>query len=444
MTLKELYEKRATLKAEGRKLAEKADALSAKDNPSDDEQSQLAQLDKDIDAKAAEIEACQTEIDAAVAKRERDRTFAKDDARPADDPAPAGSAARVTSENGGTAEMGGFASLSDFALAVRRANPQAGSRFEVDDRLAAAAPANFNQNGGDGGEGFVVPTAFMNNIWEEVFQVGGLLDLIDPTPTARNSVQMPKDITTPWGAAGIQSYWRGEGTQMTPSQLDLTGVTVNLHELYALVPVTDELREDAPMLDDHLTRKAGAAIRYKAEDAVGYGDGVGKPLGFMASDALISIAKETSQAADTVQVENVDKAFGRILGDLRDYVWLAGQDTIAVLPQLNTQDRPNVYRDGTDAQPGGFLRGRPVIPTETAKPLGTPGDLVLFNKRGYAAFRKAAGIQAATSMHLWFDYNLTAFRWIFRLGGQPVLNAPIAPSKSKPTRSHFVSIAERS
>lgn len=443
MTLKELYEKRATLKAEGRKLAEKADALSAKDKLSEDEETQLAQLGKDIEAKGADLEACQEDIDAAHAKRDRDRLFAADEARAYDEPAiPAGSAGRVSSENGGTAENGGFRVLSEFMAAVRAANPAFEGGY-VDDRLRAAAPSDFNKVGGDHGEGFAIPEQHLEAIWDVVFD-DPLMQMIDPVPTAGNAVNMAKDGTTPWSSAGIQAYWTGEGQKITPSELDLDGMTLKLHKIAALVPMTDELLADAPRLENHVTRKAGEAIRYKVGDAFMWGDGVAKPLGFLSAGKFISIAKKSGQTADTIVVENVDNAFGRMLGNIGDFRWLAGADSIAVMPQLNSEARPNTYREGTDSSPGGFLRGRPVVPIEQAEELGSLGDLTLFNPRGYAAYMKTGGIKGAISIHLWFDYDLQAYRWTFRIGGQPILDAPIEKSKGKPSVGHFIGLAERS
>ena len=46
-------------------------------------------------------------------------------------------------------------------------------------------------------------------------------------------------------------------------------------------------------------------------------------------------------------------------------------------------------------------------------------------------------------MHLYFDADVTAFRFIFRLNGMPILSNPITPPKSSNTRSHFVTLAAR-
>ena len=53
-------------------------------------------------------------------------------------------------------------------------------------------------------------------------------------------------------------------------------------------------------------------------------------------------------------------------------------------------------------------------------------------------------VQMAQSMHLWFDYDMSAFRWTFRVDGMPWLSAPVDPAKGTTKRAHFVTLATRS
>ena len=62
---------------------------------------------------------------------------------------------------------------------------------------------------------------------------------------------------------------------------------------------------------------------------------------------------------------------------------------------------------------------------------------------GYYSSVKSGGIKFAASMHLYFDYDIEAFRWTFRMGGQPYLSAPVSQAKGSQTLSHFITLAER-
>lgn len=340
-----------------------------------------------------------------------------------------------------TLDTGGFRDMAEFAQAVRLANPSAGSGFRVDDRLGA--PTNVHMEGGDAAGSYLVPAEFRQQITDLVYSdEDPIMDLIEPSPTSSNRVQGLGDETTPWGTSGVQAHWRVEAEQMTPSRLGLTPRETKLNELYAFVLATEELLEDAPRIADLLTRKAAAAIRWKAVDGYMYGDGIEKPLGWMASEALVTIGKEAGQTADTIVRQNVAKMFARMINPARA-VWIANADVMPTMMDLKTDSGDPVWFPNYQLAPGGMLLGRPVYFSEHAKTVGDKGDLQFVNPMGYEAFRKQSGVQFAESIHLYFDYNIRAFRWIFRVGGQPVLSKPVAPHNGSSTKSHFVALADR-
>jgi len=52
-------------------------------------------------------------------------------------------------------------------------------------------------------------------------------------------------------------------------------------------------------------------------------------------------------------------------------------------------------------------------------------------------------MQTATSMHLYFDADLTAFRTTFRMDGQSKIQNPIAPAKGANTLSPYIQLGAR-
>lgn len=335
----------------------------------------------------------------------------------------------------------GFRNLGEFANAVRYGNPAAGASYNMDDRLSA--PTNVQTEQGDNPGSFLVPAEFRQEISELVFDGDdAIMNLIAPEPTSSNRVVGLGDETTPWGTSGIQAYWRSEADQMTPSKASLTPRETKMNELYAFVLATEELLEDAPRLSGLLTRKAAGAIRWKAAESFIRGDGVEKPLGWLNSDALVTVAKEGSQAADSIVTKNISKAYSRMLNPMQAS-WLANSDILPEIMELESANGQPLWQPNFVAAPGGVLLGRPVYFTEHANTLGDLGDLQFVNPNGYEAFRKQNGITFADSIHLYFDYNIRAFRWIFRIGGQPVLSGPVSPAQGSATKSHFVAIAAR-
>lgn len=341
-----------------------------------------------------------------------------------------------------TLDNGGFANLADFATAVRLANPAAGQNFRVDDRLAA--PGNVHMEQGDAAGSYLVPAEFRQQIVNLVFNDGNdpIMDMIDPDPTSSNRVVGLGDETTPWGSSGIQAAWRSEGEQMMPSRMALTPRETKLGELYAFVLATEELLEDAPRVATLLTNHAAAAIRWKAADAFMWGDGIEKPLGWMQSGAAIMVAKDAGQAAATITPTNAARMFGRMIMPSQAS-WLVNSDVMPTIMAMATSQGVPLWYPNYQEAPGGTLLGRPLVFNEHSRSVGQFGDIQFVNPNGYEAFRKQNGVSFAESIHLYFDYNIRAFRWVFRIGGQPVLSKPVTPANGTTTKSHFVALAER-
>lgn len=379
-------------------------------------------------------------INESLARHERMREWERDT-----DEVISSSSGRIrTHERINDDPMRGFNSTTDFALAVRAASRPGG---RIDNRLIRAdAPTNYHyETGSSEGEGYMAPPAIREQVWTLVFNEDDVMSMTDTEPTSRNSVMMARDESTPWGATGVKAFWRGETSEkMTASKLDTEGSLVKLHELYVFVIADEELLEDAPRLNDRLTRKSAEAIRYKRNQGAFEGDGVGKPLGWTKSDALVTQAKEAGQLAGTVVAENVAKMYARVINPAQSY-WFINQDVFPQLMLMTLANQPiwTPPATGFINAPGGFLFGRPIMISEHCESIGDKGDIQLINPMGYYSPVRNRAPQFAESLHLFFDYNKRAFRWVFRFGGQPYLNKPVTPDKGSNTRSHFVVLEER-
>lgn len=336
----------------------------------------------------------------------------------------------------------GFKSFGEFAAAVA-AVP---TKHAVDPRLTigAAAPSTYGNEGTGADGGFLVPPEYGREIWTMSLEEDAFLPLTDNMPVSGNSMTFPSDETTPWGTDGVRAYWEGEADAATATKPKLNPNTMRLKKLMALVPVTDELLADAPSVSAYLMRKVGESIRYKTNDSIVNGNGVGKLLGILNAGCLVTQAKEGSQTADTINATNVTKMFSRLLRPGRG-VWLVNPDAYHQLPLMTIGQQPvYVAPNGLAGAPGGTLLGRPVILTDVCQTVGNLGDIYFVDFGMYRTLTKAgAGIETATSMHLYFDAGATAFRAVFRIDGQPVLKSAVTPPNSSVTRSGFVTLAER-
>lgn len=350
-----------------------------------------------------------------------------------------------TSDNEAANPTRGFVSFGDFARSV--ANAQVHGTVDRRLTIGAAAPGSTVANESTGADGgFLVPPQFSSEIWRLSLEEDSLIPLTENTEVTGNSMGFPKDETTPWGGSGVQAYWQVEAAAATASKLALNTESLTLHKLMCLVPVTNELLADATAVGSYLGQVAPGRITWKANEAILFGDGIGKPLGCLNANSgpMIVVSKESGQAANTFDPKNLSKMVSRLLaGQLRNAVWLGNPDILPALEALTLGNYP-IYlpNQSVDGSAYGTLKGRPLMMTEHAAALSSQGDLNLVSLKGYRTITKAGGIQTDTSMHLYFDADATAFRFIFRLNGKPIMTAPVATPKGS-TRSHFVTLQAR-
>ena len=335
----------------------------------------------------------------------------------------------------------GFKHLGEFAHFVRQA---AQGQGRIDERLTRAASTYGSEGAGPDG-GFAVPPEFAAEITRPVLEEDSILAYCDNIPVSGNSLTFPKDETTPWGTTGVYAAWESEAATLAQKKPAIGSSTLRLKKLAVLVGATDELLADATAMAAYLQAKMREAVAWKVNDAIINGTGAGMPLGILNGGSVVSVAKESGQAADSVVAANVAKMYARVLMGGGQTVWLMNPDVFPQVITLSLNSNPIWVpaSQGFQGAPNGLLLGRPIVMTDACDTVGDVGDLILANMGGYRAITKAGGEEFATSMHLWFDQGVEAFRLTFRMDGQPVLASAITPPNSAVTRSHFATIAAR-
>ncbi len=340
----------------------------------------------------------------------------------------------------------GFKSFGEYAKAVR-----AGAGGRPDERLliGAAAPTTFSNESSGGDGGFAVPPEYSREIWNLSLMEDSLIPMTDNTPINGNSMVFPQDETTPWGTDGVRAYWAAEASAATQTKVKMGVASLRLNKLMALMPITDELTEDAAALGAYLLDKGATSIRWKANEAIFQGTGAGQPQGLMNSAAMVEVAKESGQAASTLDPKNLAKMIARLPpGSYGKSVWVIGPDSLPALFTLSLGNYPIYLPQGggvpaLQGSPYGSLLGRPVMVSQHAEAFSSAGDVQLHDLSYYRTITKAGGIETATSMHLFFDAGATAFRVTFRMDGAPKLKAAISQAKGSNTLSPFVRLGAR-
>ncbi len=355
------------------------------------------------------------------------------------------------------APMWGYGSVGEFALGVKGCgtNPLA-----WDPRLRAAqehVKAASGMNEFQDSEGaLLIPDEMSMTIRERVYAENNLITRTESGTTSGNSMSYLMSSETSratgsrWG--GFRGYWLDEAGQKQESKPTFDKMTLKLKKNAILCYVTDELLDDAAVaLGPYLTNGAGREINFMVSDAIINGTGQNQPLGILLGPCLVSVGKETNQAARTIVSENVIKMYARMWsGSIGNSVWLTNQNTfselVTMVMSVGSGGVP-LYMPpgGLSVAPFGTIFGRPVIPTEWNPTLGTVGDLMLVDLSQYLTLTKGA-IQAAMSIHLRFDYDETAFRFVFRVDGMPAWKASLTPYKDSSSTqpvSPFVALDTR-
>lgn len=327
-------------------------------------------------------------------------------------------------------------------------------RGERDLRLYAAAQGMSQSVPAEGG--FTVAPEFSNGIWEAMSgQSDNLLNLTDNYTVTGESLTFNADAETSRATGsrrgGIQAYWMSEAAQYTKSKPTFRQVRIEPQDLGVFVYMTDKLLANSGVaLGQYVSRAAADEIATMVTESLVNGTGSGQPKGIVGSGAAVTVSKETNQAADTINQLNISKMWARMHPRLRaGAVWLHNVD---VEPQLDTLSTVVQNVAGTE-NVGGYankvfdaerrtLKGRPLIACESCATLGDLGDLILWAPKAYLTGTRG-GVNEAMSMHLRFDYNETALRFLFSVDGQPWHQSAITPLKGTNTLSSIVLLQAR-
>jgi HK97 family phage major capsid protein len=352
----------------------------------------------------------------------------------------------------------GFKTFGEFCMAVKHEGPNLSNPKDERLQIGAATPTTVGNelSGADGG--FLVPPSYASEVFTYAFEGDSLLPMTDNIDVAGNSMVFPKDETVPWGTDGVRAYWQAEATAGTPTKTKVSTTMLRLYKLMALVPVTDELMEDTNALNQYLPRKVGDSIRWKLNESILFGTGVGQPLGAFSGNAVVTVAKETSQATLTLLFQNIAKMIARLPpGSFSRALWLANNDVLPAIMGLTspaTGGAPGVYpvyvppiansaQGGIQvANPYGTLFTRPIMVTQHAKSFTNQGDLLVLDPYYIRSISKDL-LETAVSLHLYFDADAAAFRTTSRVDAQPKIVNPIAPFNGSNNLSPFVQLGAR-
>lgn len=351
----------------------------------------------------------------------------------------------------------GFGCFSSFAAQVAKADKSNGRN--VSPELVAwekAASSTSLVEGEDQYGGFLIPPEFRNDLMLAVEQQNQILPLTTGVPMNSTMIKIPFvngfDESGSLVYGGIQWSWLDELATKTETRPKFGRITLELKKIAGLAYASDEVLEDSPQSMENILKNGFRdGLNFALNNTFLRGTGAGTPLGILNAPCLVSVAKETGQAAATILFENVVKMYARI-HDTSNAVWVINQNClpqlVAMAVNVGTGGAP-VWLPGNSisGQPHDTLMGKPIIWSKHCSTLGTVGDIILADWSQYLVGQKAgqnANGTYDTSIHLKFDADQTCFRFVFRIDGQPWWPSALTPPQAtNDTMSPFIVVATR-
>lgn len=304
--------------------------------------------------------------------------------------------------------------------------------------------------GEDGG--FLVPADMLDEVQKKIQGDESLLARCRQLKTKSNRVTIPLDENAPWSGDGsnFESYWVGEEKSANESQKKLGEADIKLHKLQTKISVTDEMLEDAPLIESMIMTDAPEVIMARINNAIISGSGVKMPQGVLQSGFGYTVNKESGQLADTINFENLKKLYTHALPKAkRNGIFLYNvaceEQLIGMKLDAASTDGVSVYlpNNSIAGAPYGTLWGKPVFPMAGAMPaLGDKGDIMFVDLSFYYAAIKS-GIDKKVSIHALWDEDKTSYKFSFRMGGQCPFKSPASTEKGDYKLSGLTFLQER-
>jgi HK97 family phage major capsid protein len=376
-----------------------------------------------------------------------------------DDMAKAENERKIKAEASNEDGTGGFKNINHFFHDVVKAGPygrdSSKSLSAWRDKVKAASTTGQTVGVAEEG-GYIIPAKFSNQLLELATKDSDIYSRAQKIPiVGSNRIEIPYvdgfDESQGVVSGGIKFYWTEELGSITASKMKFKTLELKLRKASGLAYASDEMLRFSPSaIGPMLERQFEKGLRKTLSRAYIRGTGAGEPLGVLNADCKIEVAKETGQAADTIQIENIVKMGARIYNDgdsLGNAVWYANptiQPQLLLLSQAVGTGGQVMYMGNVKDDPGWRLLGRPIVFSDQMSALGDAGDIMLADWSDYLiAVPEGMGMPEMTeSIHVMYLYDQKAFKFTFYTDGQPWWSSPFTPEYGD-TRSMAVTLAER-
>jgi HK97 family phage major capsid protein len=343
----------------------------------------------------------------------------------------------------GAAVDGVFESLGDMFRAATRDHA---SEYRAQlDRVRSVQNAYGSQIPADGG--FLVAEEVRSMLLSAALESSIVRPraTVVPMSTSRTGVPTVDETSRNGSVFGWTGYWTEQGQTATESEARFARIELEAMKLELYSEAPNELIADAPAFGAVMNRAAPAAVSFWEDGALINGSGTGEPLGYLNGNGVIKIDPAVT---GHVAYTDVTAMFCRLLpGSFGKAIWVVSPDLVADLLAMSFKGPATTEIDvspgAVDFDSNGQMRilGRPAIISEHAPAASTDGALSLVDLTHYLVGDRQT-MQLSASPHYKFGSDITAFKIIERVDGQPWLNSAITPANgSSTTMSAYVSLS---
>ncbi len=332
----------------------------------------------------------------------------------------------------------GFDRLGEVLLGISQGNSAVTNRLEKDSSTLVGESA-----------GFLLPTAYSNVLLDMTIEENISLKKSKIYKLGRGkgktlTIPCTKDEDHSSNVAGISVYWTGELSDYTESDFTVRQLKLEANKLTCLTECSLELLHDNAVNAERLIGSIfSKAISFEIDSCVltDSGTGAGKPLSIPNSGAVIEVAKETGQDADTLCLANVENMISRILpSSFPKSFWITSLTCLPSLMHLNYPVGTGavIYNVFSEVNNVWKLYGRPLQFSEHMPVIGDSGTIQLIDLQRYC-FLILQDISIKSDTSLGFKSDKVAFKCSMRLDAQPMDTTPLTP-KVGSTLSAFVKL----
>lgn len=307
--------------------------------------------------------------------------------------------------------------------------------------LTNAAGSNVPSDGG-----FLIPEVLRSEIMQLALEGAVVRPYATVIPMSTLSVPIPavdetSRVSNLFG--GIQFFWTPESGAGQDTSAKFSQIELVAKKLMGYAAIPNELLADATAFLAWFSQAFPAAHGWFEDIAFLTGDGVKKPLGITQGPGTVPVNRAN---ANQISYDDIVQMYARMYPtSMRNARWIASIDTFPQLAELSftpaggtTPVPVMLWQMNAVGKPELQVLGRPIEFTEKVGPLGTKGDMGLFDFSQYLiGDRRSMNIESSNDYL--FGTDNTAYRMLSRVDGQPWLRKAITPHNgSAKTLSPYV------